>query len=616
MEEDSPLPSDEEKPSDEGTLPATPSSSSSHPPSYVREAFVPALVPAAADGANSAGDSVAGTGQFDSSSSPVFHVAKGFSLNGDPDDDDEPNAITEGGNGRAAADADAASLNGAPAPPRGRRASIMAKLAAKTSRRGSVAEDRAHRSRSHSGDDDADAEVSAAIDALRPGTAPEQPHQHQQQPRTRRMSALSFLGLGPSKGTSKRASMLEGSAPAPSAPRMRIESVDEGDGGGPSSAAGSSAAGSLRERRIRRDSVSIASKRTALTQQEAERAAVESDAAKERAVAATYRAHLATVDAGRADWEARTMAFLAAGNARHPNGTFIATFLRVQDELAEAETNGVPLSETARTAIVKMGLAEKAIRAASTAAKLAADRAAAEYAASGKGARRRAFEERVPTAAEKAHDLSAEATRLQEEATLKEGIRREAQTQMEEAQREEMRQMTLLREHQAPVARWRTLSGAAGSLLSCCCVPPRIRGGATGGERVLPSERNVPPPLMLSATPGSPGGIQRIASPANSEHSAPAAAFGRNSSPAMSGRNSSPAFPRSSSPAVAAASHMQKRSDSPVPMSPLAGSSFKNAFDRSAARGERCRRPSEELQQKTLAAMQPAVRRFSMDEEG
>ena len=206
-------------------------------------------------------------------------------------------------------------------------------------------------------------------------------------------------------------------------------------------------------KRPSKESVRRATRQSQAMNEEVERAIAESDDARQRAQQARYKALLASVDAGRADWEARTMAFLAAGNARHPNGTFIATFLRVQDELREAELHGVPLSDAARSAIVKMGRAEKAIKAASAAAKAAAERAAAEYAATTKGNRARQREQgggdetaarsEQLTAAERARRLAEEASTLAAEAAAKERHTRDLEAQLREAQAHEL----LVRDH-------------------------------------------------------------------------------------------------------------------------------------------------------------------------
>ena len=56
----------------------------------------------------------------------------------------------------------------------------------------------------------------------------------------------------------------------------------------------------------------------------------------------------------RQDWEARAIAFLAAGNARTRDGTLISTWLKVHDEIARANATGLPMSESTRMAIVQM----------------------------------------------------------------------------------------------------------------------------------------------------------------------------------------------------------------------------------------------------------------------
>ena len=50
----------------------------------------------------------------------------------------------------------------------------------------------------------------------------------------------------------------------------------------------------------------------------------------------------------RIEWEARAVAFLAAGNARMADGTMITAWLSLQDELERAHRDGTPLSDPAR----------------------------------------------------------------------------------------------------------------------------------------------------------------------------------------------------------------------------------------------------------------------------
>ena len=130
--------------------------------------------------------------------------------------------------------------------------------------------------------------------------------------------------------------------------------------------------------------------------EEADRADEDAVNAAERAEAAKIHARRTHALAQRQEWEARAMAFLAAGNARLLDGTPIRDWMSVQDELRNAEAHGVPLSESARMAIIKMGAAQKAIRKATAAAKVAAERAYAEWQNTKQGAKARlAAEERA-----------------------------------------------------------------------------------------------------------------------------------------------------------------------------------------------------------------------------
>ena len=205
----------------------------------------------------------------------------------------------------------------------------------------------------------------------------------------------------------------------------------------------------IKERRQERSELRRQSKQFARDSREGLfRAAAEYDNANATAKRAAQKAKQAQNVLARQKWEERTMAFLAAGNARVPNdGTPIRTWLKVQDELKEAEQHGTPLSESARSAIVKMGTAEKAIKNASMSAKRAAEAAAAEYAATEKGAKRRAAAESMAhSAADRARKLAEEAEKLAEEAKKKEQLKAEAVEQLREARR---------LEH---LAKWGTLS--------------------------------------------------------------------------------------------------------------------------------------------------------------
>ena len=256
-------------------------------------------------------------------------------------------------------------------------------------------------------------------------------------------------------------------------------------------------------------------------------------------VSTNYKALLAQAIAARQEWEKRTMLFLAAGNARLVDGTPIKTWLEVHDELKEAETNGVPLSDHARIAIVKMGTAEKAIRAASAAAKLAAEKAAQDYAKTERGAKMlrasQGAEQKAAkqlTAKEQARKLAEEATKLADEAAKQQRAREQALDELREAQHQEL----LVK--WGAMGTWRRLGsrralGRSSHMLGageepppptcldvfCCCVPPgRFSGGAAG---VLPSpERRAETLDAVAPTPngGRVGHFQpaRAGSPAGS----------------------------------------------------------------------------------------------------
>ena len=128
----------------------------------------------------------------------------------------------------------------------------------------------------------------------------------------------------------------------------------------------------------RRESIRQAQRRTSQFNTMAEAAGAESQEAKDRAYVAMRAAAMARAAATRQAWEVRTLRFLADGNAVLTDGTEIKIWVAVQQEIAEAETKGVPLSDQARAALLRMNTAEKAIKAASNAAKRAAEKAIAE----------------------------------------------------------------------------------------------------------------------------------------------------------------------------------------------------------------------------------------------
>ena len=64
-------------------------------------------------------------------------------------------------------------------------------------------------------------------------------------------------------------------------------------------------------------------------------------------------AAMARAAATRQAWEVRTLRFLADGNAVLTDGTEIKIWVAVQQEIAEAETKGVPLSDQARAALFR-----------------------------------------------------------------------------------------------------------------------------------------------------------------------------------------------------------------------------------------------------------------------
>ena len=94
----------------------------------------------------------------------------------------------------------------------------------------------------------------------------------------------------------------------------------------------------------------------------------------------------------RAAWEARTLAFLAAGNARLPDGTAVSRWIKLQQALRDAVEKGKPLDDSER-ALLK-GAADTAIRSATHAAKEAEAVALKEYEIA-----RKARMEKISTAA-------------------------------------------------------------------------------------------------------------------------------------------------------------------------------------------------------------------------
>ena len=256
-------------------------------------------------------------------------------------------------------------------------------------------------------------------------------------------------------------------------------------------------------RQARRDSVVRRAARTSIMcEDEVKRATADLDEAQTRARAGAHAAAMAHAKVTRGDWETRILAFLAEGNARLPDGgadgksagTLLKSWLNVQDELKEAETKGVPLSENARAQMIKMNPAEKAIKSASAAAIFAAERAEREWLLSKEGKRAQQVQEvRTKSQASRAEKLAEEARILAAEAEVKQRAREEAIDALRQAKRLES------------LARWGALSGIVRSssasmaptefeggdleeapskfrLFCCCCVPK---------AQVLPRDSNL-----------------------------------------------------------------------------------------------------------------------------
>ena len=227
-------------------------------------------------------------------------------------------------------------------------------------------------------------------------------------------------------------------------------------------------------RQARRDSVVRRAARTSIAcEDEVRRATEELDDAQSRARAGAHAAAMAHAKVTRGDWETRILAFLAEGNARLPDGgadgksagTLLKSWLNVQDELKEAETKGVPLSENARAQMIKMNPAEKAIKSASAAAIFAAERAEREWLLSKEGKRAQQVQEvRTKSQASRAEKLAEEARILAAEAEVKQRAKEEAIDALRQAKRLES------------LARWGALSGIVRS--SSASIPPAESEGS------------------------------------------------------------------------------------------------------------------------------------------
>lgn len=104
---------------------------------------------------------------------------------------------------------------------------------------------------------------------------------------------------------------------------------------------------------------------------------------EQRARAVVRAEYMRSALNNRTEWEERTIAFLAQGNARLQNGTPLRSWLVMQDELKHAKEHGMPLSQTSRSVI--LGSAARAIKAASFSAKKAEARALSEFAQTNAG---------------------------------------------------------------------------------------------------------------------------------------------------------------------------------------------------------------------------------------
>lgn len=404
--------------------------------------------------------------------------------------------------------------------------------------------------------------------------------------------------------------------------------IGEGEGDEASNAGGAgkekprrfSVAGALEKRKSRRE-------RNSRRMEEASRASEASDEASRRAQQALHASIVAQTVATRTDWEARAMSFLAAGNARVPSdGTFIKTWLRVHDEMRDAESLGVPLSEAARSAIIKMGTAEKAIKAASASAIAAAERANDEVTSSKKAREREKAEARSETDAERARHLTEEAAVLAQEAMEREKLKRAAIEEIDEARR------------QAQIARWGAFSfigwrqtGGASQRAALAAHLPTGHGSLTpahssasvesssflealcGCLSVAGSSRDRVGP---NSPPTSPGRIDPQIQPTSPTATLPPALPSpRRSASPKSVPGSAAALPQSQS------SPLQETGGSGVPS--FRGGGLSNGNSPSVSmRAEvlpskspgNMRPPSEELQQKMRQAMQPRVRRWSFNE--
>jgi hypothetical protein len=246
------------------------------------------------------------------------------------------------------------------------------------------------------------------------------------------------------------------------------------------------AKGLRRERR--RESVKRLVRNSVASAEEVEKATLELERANFAALEAGRAMRLAQAVATRQQWENRALRFLADGNARLKDGTMLKEWLEVQEELKQAEHAGVPLSDAARSALVRMNTAEKAIKQASAAAIRAAEAAAAEFAKSKEGARHKARSMVMQDKAEEADSAASRAAKLVEEANIlakqvqqKAKAKDDALERLKEAKRLEYQ------------ARWGWASTQLGRLSSRS--PKDPWGGSNGG-----SDRAITAGASLTAT--------------------------------------------------------------------------------------------------------------------
>ena len=180
-------------------------------------------------------------------------------------------------------------------------------------------------------------------------------------------------------------------------------------------------------------------RRSIALEAEAARLCEEADRANSRAHDAAKAMGADAAKRARHEWQERSLRWLAAGNARVPDGgmdgksfgTPLKTWLTVHEELQNAQIRGVPLSEVARVQMMKMNPAARAIRAASSSAILAAQRFESEWKDSKAGKRL----EKSETA--RAERLAQEAKQLAKEAEEKQRAKEEVLEQLREARKAE-----------------------------------------------------------------------------------------------------------------------------------------------------------------------------------